>query len=101
MNMNKIIFALLICVSLPANAIVSVMNLSDEPQSFNVSESTNETHIITVQPQRTWQTYAQQITIAPVAQPENQRIGRTWDTFAYWPDGNFSIQFRRRRHGRH
>lgn len=100
--MNKISLLLLLClINTPSHAIVSIVNLSDKPQSFNISERTNETHIITVAPQLTWQTYAQQVTISPVEQPENQRIGRDWDTFAYWPDGNFSIQFRRRRHGRH
>ncbi len=99
--MNKIIFLLLLCLGAPAHAIVNVVNLSDSPQSFSLSERTNESHIITIAPQATWQTYAQQIKIAPVAHPEQERIGRTWDTIAYWPNGDFNIQFRRRRSGRH
>jgi hypothetical protein len=95
-------FMIIMCglsIAMPASAIVSITNLSDVPQSFIVSERTNQQEIITVQPQRTWQTFSPQVTLYPVNQPDNVFRGRDFDKFYYWPNDEFGIQFRRRRHG--
>ena len=101
MRIKLVITALLIAISEPSYAIVSIINMSDQPQTFIISEQTNQQAEITIEAGQTWQSYAPQLFISHKNAPDSQLIGRDWDTFAYWPNGDFGIQFRRRRSGRY
>jgi hypothetical protein len=96
-----IICSIIIFHSSKSVAIVSILNMSENPQTFIISEQTNQQAEITIEAGQTWQSYTPQLYISHKNNPDNQLIGRDWDTFAYWPNGDFGIQFRRRRSGRY